>query len=114
MQTFQFEAMDATGTEIRDEINAENEEQAQATIREMGYFVTKIAIKKGRKEAGKKGSGKKRAFAIGSVKTKDLSAFTRQLSILQNAGLPILRSLRILEQQAKGGRLKNSLMDVCE
>ena len=35
MQTFQFEAMDATGQEIRDEINADNEEQAQATIREM-------------------------------------------------------------------------------
>lgn len=114
MQTFQFEAMDATGQEIRDEINAENEEQAQATIREMGYFVTKIGVKKGRKEAAKKGSGKKRAFAIGSVKTKNLAAFTRQLSILQNAGLPILRSLRILEHQSKGGRLKNSLMDVCE
>ena len=114
MQTFQFEAMDATGQEIRDEINAENEEQAQATIREMGYFVTKIAIKKGRKDASKKAGGKKRSFAIGSVKTKHLAAFTRQLSILQNAGLPILRSLRILENQSKGGRLKNSLMDVCE
>jgi type IV pilus assembly protein PilC len=114
MQTFQFEAMDATGQEIRDEINAENEEQAQATIREMGYFVTKIAIKKGRKEAAGKKGGKKRSFAIGSVKTKHLSAFTRQLSILQNAGLPILRSLRILESQSKGGRLKNSLIDTCE
>ena len=114
MQTFQFEAMDATGQEIRDEINAENEEQAQATIREMGYFVTKISVKKGRKEAAGKKGGKKRAFAIGGVKTAHLAAFTRQLSILQNAGLPILRSLRILEQQAKGGRLKNSLMDTCE
>jgi type IV pilus assembly protein PilC len=114
MQTFHFEAMDATGQEIRDEINAENEEQAQATIREMGYFVTKIAIKKGRKEAAGKKGGKKRSFAIGSVKTKHLSAFTRQLSILQNAGLPILRSLRILESQSKGGRLKNSLIDTCE
>ena len=58
--------------------------------------------------------GKKRGFAIGSVKSKDLCTFTRQLSILQDAGLPILRSLRILEEQAKPGRLKNSLMDVCE
>ena len=40
--------------------------------------------------------------------------FTRQLSILQDAGLPILRSLRILENQATGGRFKNSLMDVCD
>ena len=54
------------------------------------------------------------AFAIGRVKSKHLTAFTRQLSILQDAGLPILRSLRILEGQCKAGRLKNSLMDVCE
>ena len=40
--------------------------------------------------------------------------FTRQLSILQDAGLPILRSLKILEDQAKPGALKNSLIDVCE
>ncbi len=46
--------------------------------------------------------------------SKNLTTFTRQLSILQDAGLPILRSLRILEQQSKPGRLKNSLMDVCD
>ncbi|MEZ6118976.1 MAG: type II secretion system F family protein [Pirellulaceae bacterium] len=115
MPTFQFEAMDATGQEIRDEIEAENEDEAQTHIREMGYFVTKIHVKKGRKTASKKGKeGKKRSFAVGSVKSADLTTFTRQLSILQDAGMPILRSLRILEEQAKPGRLKNSLMDVCE
>jgi type IV pilus assembly protein PilC len=45
---------------------------------------------------------------------KQVTAFTRQLSILQDAGLPILRSLKILENQAKPGALKNSLMDICE
>ena len=42
MPTFQFEAMDATGAEIKDVIEAPTEEEAQATIRQMGYFVTKI------------------------------------------------------------------------
>ena len=51
---------------------------------------------------------------MGGVKTAHLCTFTRQLSILQDAGLPILRSIRILEQQQKPGRLKNSLMDVCD
>jgi type IV pilus assembly protein PilC len=115
MPTFQFEAMDATGQEIRDEIEADNEDEAQTHIREMGYFVTKIQVKKGRKSTGKKTTdGKKRSFAIGSVRSKDLTAFTRQLSILQDAGMPILRSLRILEEQARPGRLKNCLMDVCD
>ena len=115
MPTYQFEAMDAKGQEIRDVVDAENEEEAQTQIRDMGYFVTKINVKKGRKSDDKKKlDGKKRGFAIGSVKSKDLCTFTRQLSILQDAGLPILRSLRILEEQAKPGRLKNSLMDTCE
>jgi len=51
---------------------------------------------------------------LGGVKMKALTTFTRQLSILQDAGLPILRSLKILEQQARPGALKNSLIDVCD
>jgi type IV pilus assembly protein PilC len=115
MPTYQFEAMDSTGQEIKDVIEAVSEEEAQATIRQMGYFVTKIAVKKQKKAAAEKAKGgKKRGFAIGGVNSKVLTTFTRQLSILQDAGLPILRSLRILEQQAKGGRLKISLQDTCE
>ena len=114
MPTYQFEAMDATGQEIRDEIDAANEEEAQTTIRQMGYFVTKISVKK--QAAGEKGKagGKKRSFAMGGAKTKHICAFTRQLSILQDAGLPILRSLKILENNQKPGKLKNALMDVCD
>ncbi len=120
MPTFQFEAMDSTGQEIRDVVEAENQDEAQATIRKMGYFVTKISVKKSRKTTKEKKKaatakkGKGRSLAIGGVSSKVLTAFTRQLSILQDAGLPILRSLKILESQSKPGRLKNSLMDVCE
>ncbi len=115
MPTFQFEAMDATGAEIKDVIEAPTEEEAQATIRQMGYFVTKITAKKSRKKAESAGAGKKRrGFVFGGVKSRELTTFTRQLSILQDAGLPILRSLRILAGQCKPGRLKYSLEDTCE
>ena len=114
MPTYQFEAMDATGQEIKDVIEAASEDDAQTTIRQMGYFVTKISVKKGAGAAAEAAAGKKRSFAMGKVRGKHLTAFTRQLSILQDAGLPILRSLRILEGQARAGRLKNSLMDVCD
>ena len=116
MPTYQFEAMDATGQEIKDIIEAPSQEEAQATIRQMGYFVTKISVKKGRKSAAekKKAGKRKRSFAIGGVGSAKLTTFTRNLSILQDAGLPILRSLRILEGQEKGGALKNCLMDVCD
>ncbi|QDV72157.1 type II secretion system F family protein [Botrimarina mediterranea] len=115
MPTFQFEAMDATGAEIKDVIEAPTEEEAQATIRQMGYFVTKINVKKVRKKAETASAKKKnRGFVFGGVKSRELTTFTRQLSILQDAGLPIVRSLRILAEQAKPGRLKYSLEDTCE
>jgi len=121
MPTYQYEAMDSTGQEIRDVIEASSQEEAQNTIRQKGYFVTKIAERRGRRqkkktEAAPAGEEKKksRQLVLGGVSAKLLSQFTRQLSILQDAGLPILRSLRILESQAKPGRLKNSLLDVCD
>ena len=71
MPVYQFEAMDAAGQEIRDEIDAANEEEAQTTIRQMGYFVTKISVKKQAAAAAGQ-TGGKRGFAIGKVKTKQL------------------------------------------
>lgn len=115
MPTYEFEAMDATGQEIRDVIDAPSEEEAQTTIRQMGYFVTKITVKKAKEAAGAAaGAKKKRGLAIGGGGSKVLTSFTRQLSILQDAGLPIVRSLRILEGNAKPGKLKNALQDVVE
>ncbi len=119
MPKFQFEAMDhKTGAEVTDTIDAPSEAEAQSLIREKGLLVTKIT-ETGRKKAAKtatkkKGDGKKRVFTIGKIKQKKLCAFTRQLSTLQDAGLPILRSLRILEGQSKPGVLKNTLMNVIE
>jgi type IV pilus assembly protein PilC len=120
MPTYQYEAMDHTGREVKDTIDASTQEEAQQLIRQKGFFVTKIAertktAKKGKTAAKKKGGrGKKKSFTIGKISTKQLCTFTRQLSTLQDAGLPILRSLKILEGQCKPGVLKNSLGDVVE
>ena len=133
MATFQYEAMDNTGLEVKDTIEANSEQEAQSKIREKGFFVTKIAEKgrgKKTKEGGKtkgdaktQGDAKKKAvakkkkgggFSFGGVSGKKLCTFTRQLSTLQDAGLPILRSLRILEGQCKPGPLKSSLLGTIE
>ena len=107
--------MDPAGKEIRDVIDAASQDEAEATIRQMGYYVTKISAKKQKKSAEKKAAGGKgKSFVIGGVSTKELTTFTRQLSILQDAGLPILRSIKILEGQQKPGRLKNTLIDIIE
>src|SRR4051812_7295799 len=118
MPTFKFEAMDTTGGEVKDSVDAASEDEAQQKIRNMGYFVTKITevagAKKGAKGKGKKKKKSRKVFTIGGVSAKKLCQFTRQLSTLQDAGLPLLRSLKILEHQMKPGVLKNSLIDVVE
>ena len=111
MPTFQYEAMNAQGQEVKDAIDALSSEEAISKIRALGYFPTKIREKGGRrlskKPATKMGAAPKRPRGTGGkVKVKILTQFTRQLSTLQDAGLPILRSLRILEQQQKPGTLK--------
>ncbi len=121
MPNFKYEALDTSGKEVKDSVEATNEEEASAKIKSMGYFVTKLtavagaAAGKDGKKKKKKGGGKSRkTFAMGGVKGKMLVTFTRQFSTLQDAGLPVLRSLRILEKQMKPSVLKNSLIDVVE
>jgi type IV pilus assembly protein PilC len=118
MPTFKFEAMDSTGSEVKDQVDALSEEEAQQKIKQMGYFVTKITElssgKKKQKGQQQKRRKKGRSFTIGGVSMKQLCTFTRQFSTLQDAGLPVLRSLKILEGQMKPGVLKNALMDVVD
>src|SRR3954447_14178990 len=115
MPTYAFEAMNSSGQEVKEELEAASSEEAIAKIRGKGYFPTKVrekAAKKGAKTKKKSAEGetmvakKKMPMSLGGVPRKQLVAFTRQLSTLQDAGLPILRSLQILEQQQKPGLLK--------
>ena len=119
MATFVYEAMNQAGQEVKDEVQASSSEDALAKIRNLGYFPTRIREKGGKKKtAGSTVAAKKKksktTFTIGGVPTKTITQFTRQLSTLQDAGLPILRSLQILQQQQRPGVLKNVLLDVAE
>lgn len=104
MPLFQYSALDTQGVEIKDEVEALSQKEAISKIRNMGYFPTKVrergAVKKGGRRTAAKTTRKRGAG--GKVKVKYITQFARQLSTLQDAGLPILRSLRILEEQQKG------------
>jgi type IV pilus assembly protein PilC len=58
------------------------------------------------------GAPAKKPFVFGGVALREITQFTTQLSTLQDAGLPIVRSLRILEGQMKPCLLKNTLQEV--
>ncbi len=117
MPKFQYEAMNAAGQEVKDEVEAPTSEDAIAKIRSLGYFPTKVRQKGAAKKTQAAATGKKRKSvggAMGGVSTKLLTQFTRQLSTLMDAGLPILRALRILEQQQKPGVLRVALRYVAD
>jgi type IV pilus assembly protein PilC len=108
MPIFQYDALDSQGVGIKDEIEALSQKEAVSKIRNMGYFPTKVRERGAGRKAGEKAVAKpkSRRGAGGGVKVKLVTQFARQLSTLQDAGLPILRSLRILQEQQKSGTFK--------
>jgi len=121
MPTFQYEALNAAGKPQKGSVEATTSEEAVQRIKSQGFFPTSVREQKGKKaglpeegEAKKVKKKKEMSFSFGRVNAKKLTLFTRQLSTLQDAGLPLLRSLQILEGQQKPGKLKNILTDVCE
>jgi len=122
MPTFQYEALNSSGKPEKGAVEASSSEEALQRIKMQGFFPTSVREQKvkrsaaasGPKTPAKKKKKKGGGITIGGVSTKQLTLFTRQLSTLQDAGLPLLRSLQILEAQLKPCKLKNTLLDVCE
>ncbi|MHC5139955.1 MAG: type II secretion system F family protein [Planctomycetota bacterium] len=109
MPVFQYQALDAKGNESKGQIEALSSKEAISKIRNKGLFPTKVRAQNAAKKAkvsSRAAAGPKRRGANGKVKLKVVTQFARQMSTLQDAGLAILRSLRILEEQAKKGTFK--------
>ena len=116
MATYAYEAMNREGQAVKAEVEALSSEDALSKIRNLGLFPTRIREKGGKKTAAATGKKKKGGggIAFGKVSQKVIVQFTRQLSTLQDAGLPILRSLQILHEQQRPGLMRNTLRDVAE
>jgi len=125
MARFKFTALDSNGKEVHGEIEASSQSAALSSIRDKKYFPTKVEEVTGGEAASpaKKGKGGKGAmqmeikmpkFLQGGVKAKQLTTFTRQMSTLVNAGLPLMRALRVLQRQEKNPALKDALVQMAE
>jgi len=115
MATFAYKAIDKKGNEMTGMVDAENETIAIAEVKNLGYFPIKIY--ESAKRSAQKGAKKKRGlseFYIGGVRNKELVVFTRQLSTLIDAGLPLLRSLNILHDQLKPSKLRDISEEMIE
>ncbi len=129
MPKYNYVALDQKGNETKGSIECGSQNEAIGRVKEMQLFPTKIteadkedksAAKKGKPKAaakprpgGKKGGAMSiniKIPGLGSgVKPKVLTTFTRQLATLVDAGLPLLRGLRVLEKQERSAALKSIL-----
>ncbi|MFO0856923.1 MAG: type II secretion system F family protein [Phycisphaerales bacterium] len=122
MPTFAYEALNASGKPQKGTVEASSSEDAIQKIKSQGLYPSNIKEQSGKKSGAVPGGGEEKKVKKkkakhgggGSVNAKILTTFTRQLSTLQDAGLPLLRSLQILESQQKPGKLKNILVGVSE
>ena len=104
MPVYNYIAMDAKGREQKGKINAPNEEAVANELRRKGMFPTSIRMAVKTKAAKTKrsgGGGLNINIGANNINRKDLTILTRQLAILLDAGLPLIRSLHTLERQAK-------------
>jgi type IV pilus assembly protein PilC len=116
MPIFQYTAMDASGKEQKGQHDAASEEAVAAFLKEQGMFPTSTKpLAKAAKAKKEKAKGPAAAKGLNInlgptvMKGKDLTVFTRQLAILLDAGLPLIRSLKTLERQAKNPAVKTIL-----
>jgi type IV pilus assembly protein PilC len=117
MPTFEYQALNSKNKKVTGTVEAATSEEAIARVKQQNLYPTNVVPKKADAKKAEAPVKKKRrggGLSIGGVSTKQLTTFTRQLSTLQDAGLPLLRSLQILEEQQKPGKLKNTLLDVCD
>jgi len=119
MPLFAYTAVDAQGKTHQGTVEANNAADAAAAIKKQGRFPTNIAETTA--AAGKpKGKGLSLSFSLGGgagtgkVPAKVLTVFTRQLSTLISAGLPLLRSLRTLSKQEKNVNLRKIMGSLAE
>jgi type IV pilus assembly protein PilC len=100
--TFKYQAKDASGRTVSGTITANSQTDVVADLRRRA--LTPVQIKKaagGSLFAGRKGKSKKRTAKRASIKKGELEVFTRQLSTMLSAGIPMLEALEILADQAE-------------
>jgi type IV pilus assembly protein PilC len=125
MSRYTFTAVDVRGKGTQGTLQATDQSEALERIKEMGFFPTRVAELRTAPEArarqhGARLSLKSRATTApvrrkpGRVKQRQVAVFTRQLATLVESGMPLLRSLRLLEEQEESPAMKSIISNLSE
>ena len=106
MPTFAYSSRTRGGQPVSGQRVAETIDAAVSALRREQVFVTKIDSVKGRSRQGTK---RRRGKVVPS---KNLAIFTRQFSVMIDAGLPLVQCLEILGQQEEDKNFSQVILQV--
>jgi type IV pilus assembly protein PilC len=118
MASYCYEAVDASGLKNRGTLEVIDQSEALKRIKEMGLFPTKVIPTMPFRRRPKRAMAIPRVFQMrvplppGKIKPAVLTIFTRQLATLIDVGMPLMRGLRILQEQTDNRALKRVIVDL--
>jgi type IV pilus assembly protein PilC len=119
MSNYCYEAVDAGGLKIQGSLDVTDQNEALRRIKEMGLFPTRVAQAMPFRRRQRRTLAAPKTFKIpvwrmprGRIKPAVLAVFTRQLATLIDVGMPLLRGLRLLQEQTENRALRQVITDV--
>ena len=106
MLIYDYQARDNSGKEVHGQIEAADQQSATSILANRNLMVTSLKAGSSRKASTKRLQGK--------VKSQDLVIFTRQLATMVDAGLPLMQTLMVLEEQTDSKALKPIIRSVLQ
>jgi type IV pilus assembly protein PilC len=103
--TYAYRVRDRKGSLVTGEIQADSADLVLAKLREQHFIPLEVKEKKA-------GLGREFHILPQKAKLKDLSVFSRQFATMVNSGLPLLRTLAILEEQTGSKYLAKVVGDI--
>ena len=110
MLNFQYKGI-SQGKYIEGEIEAINNAEAAHKLKEQKVIITKLTEFKKKKKVDKK--KEKTSFSFGTgVKAKEILIFCKQFATMLRAGLPVLNTLNMLDEQTKAPNMKKIIVTI--
>ena len=112
MARYLYQAKMINGKVVQGELDATDEDQARVKLRAQQLIPVKFIVAGENTRAAGKSNVTKVGFFTPKVDPKDLKVFTRQLSTLINAGIPVVDALKLLSDGARVGVLKDAVAKI--
>ncbi|MDP2848228.1 MAG: type II secretion system F family protein [Humidesulfovibrio sp.] len=112
MPFFKYTAMTGTGGNTKGVVEAMSADAAQDILAQRGLIPTGVSETSGPDGTSGGNFLTELSNRMQSIKPQDLILFTKQMRTMLNAGIPVLQSLDVLQNQTENPRLKGAIVSI--